>query len=85
MEGSEGVRLSQHPTDKDSVLRFIKRLFKRSVYEESDFDLTDEYILIDLRYDSKDYVAFYQGEILRRYPVNTKLQGTCVTVNFGGG
>ena len=72
-----------HPTDRKSVIEYFKRQFKNSLYEECDFEVTDKYISIGLLYDSKSYVSFYQSLVSKRYPSNTKLQGSHITVYFG--
>lgn len=70
-------------TDKDSVVTFLRRLLRRSLYEDSDFEVTQKYIKVDLLYDSKSYVKFYIDEVLKKYPNNTTINGTSVTIHFG--
>lgn len=71
------------PRDRDSVVSFVKHTLRNSLYESGDFEVTDDYISIDLAYDSKSYVEFYQGAIAERYPEDTRLDGTRVTVYYG--
>lgn len=69
-------------TDSESIVKFVKRLLKKSLYENSDFEVTKEYISIELRYNSKSYVSFYQKQIANKYPNNTKVIGNRITVYF---
>lgn len=71
------------PSDRNSVVEFVRKLLKRSLYEDCDFEVTDKYISIDLRYDSRSYVDFYQGQVSKAYPDNAKIEGTRITVYFG--
>ena len=71
------------PTDRDSVVRGVHHVLRSSVYEDCDFSVTDDYISVDLVYDSRDYVRFYQGQVKSMYPRNTRVRGTRVTIKFG--
>ena len=39
--------------DRDSVVAFVKHTLRTGVYESGDFEVADEYISIDLAYDSR--------------------------------
>jgi len=71
------------PEHGKPIVEFVKRELKHSLYEDSDFEITDEYISIDLVYDSRSYVSYHQERIQGRFPGRTRTDGTRVTVHFG--
>ena len=76
----EPVKVPEHGK---LIVESVKKILERTLYEDSDFEITDEYISIDLVYDSKSYVSFYQERITERYANSIRLDGTRVTVYFG--
>lgn len=73
----------QQPSDRDSIIASVKHILRSGLYESGDFEVTNKYISIDLTYDSKSYVEFYQRVIAGQYPGLTKIDGTRITVYFG--
>lgn len=83
VRGDKVKRKGQNLTDKESVIKNVKHLLRKTLYEDSDFSVTDKYISVDMIYDSKDYVKFYQEQIKETYPLNTRVSGTRVYIYFG--
>lgn len=74
----------QAPTDRKSVEEWLRHLLRRGLYEDSDFCVTNEYITVDMCYDSKSYVKSYRDQIKARYPRHARFRGTKVTIHFEG-
>jgi hypothetical protein len=70
-------------TDRGSVIEGVRQILRNSVYEDDDFCVTERYIKVDLKYDTRDFVKFYKEQIKSRYPRNTRASGTRITIYFG--
>ena len=71
------------PTDRDSIIEGVRHILRNSVYEDDDFCVTEKYIRVDLKYDTRGFVKFYKEKIKSRYPGNTRASGTRITIHFG--
>lgn len=67
---------------RDEVIAGLKKVLDYAVYEESDYEITEEYVRIDLAYDSKGTVDSYQGRLKDKYPGRVTTDGTITTIYF---
>ncbi|MBD3260623.1 MAG: hypothetical protein GF334_02930 [Candidatus Altiarchaeales archaeon] len=67
---------------RSEIIAGLKKILSYGIYEDSDYEVTEDYIRVDLAYDTKGTVDSYQERLRSRYPGRVSVDGTITTIDF---
>ena len=70
------------PLVPDKIIDIVKNVLRFGLYEDGDFEVTQEYIRVDLAYDTASTVDSYQDRLKAKFPGRVNIDDTITTIFF---